>query len=231
MEFSIEDTGIGIAKENLSLIFQSFTQVDSSFTRRYEGTGLDLAIAKGLVELMGGEISVQSGKGEGSIFTFTLPLKVVQAHHPSPAQALSQGEGERLVAARILPIEDEPMIHEKITMMLAQKGMQVTITETGKEALEKWQEGSYYDLILMDLEMPEINGLKPTRSIREKEAMSEKRTCIIGLPAHARREIREECLETGMDRVETKLTDLALWPSRLAPFESARKKHGGQRAP
>ena len=203
LEFSVEDTGIGIAEEKLDLLFQSFTQVDSSFTRKYQGTGLGLAISKGLVELMGGEISVRSRKGEGSVFTFTLPLKTVKARPPSPAEARPEDTGERPVTARILLAEDDPMIREMITMMLARKGMEVATAETGREAFDRWTEG-FFDLILMDLQMPEMNGLEATRRIRQQEDEGKKRTCIIGLTAHARREIKEECLSAGMDRVVTK---------------------------
>ncbi len=199
--FSVIDTGIGIPEEKRELIFDSFSQADSSFTRSFGGSGLGLAISKGLVELMGGEIRVESREEEGSVFTFTLPLR--KADPQSAAAADSSRAKEKFVAARILLAEDEPMIREMITEMLARKGFHVDIAESGRDAVEKWRDGGY-DLILMDLQMPQVNGLDATRSIRAAEAEGKKRTCIIGLTAHARREIINECMEVGMDRVLTK---------------------------
>ncbi len=203
LEFSVTDTGIGIPTDKLDLLFQSFSQVDASFTRQYGGTGLGLAISKGLVELMGGEISIQSRKREGSVFTFSLPLKPVEQSRPTPAETQPEAPAEPQTAARILLVEDEPMIREIIIIMLSRKGWLIEIAETGREALDKWAGGTF-DLILMDLQMPQMNGLEVTRSIREKESGGEKRICIIGLTAHARRETRDACLQAGMDRVLTK---------------------------
>ncbi len=203
LEFSVADTGIGIPEDKLDLLFQSFSQVDASFTRQYGGTGLGLAISKGLVELMGGEISVQSRKRGGSVFTFSLPLKTVEQSCPAPAEAPPEAPAESQTAPRILLAEDDPMISEMITMMLSRKGWQIDIAETGREALDKWASGNF-DLILMDLQMPQMSGLEATRRIRAKEAGGEKRTCIIGLTAHARHEITDECLQAGMDKVLTK---------------------------
>ena len=202
LEFAVADTGIGIPEDKRDLLFESFSQADASFTRKYGGSGLGLAISKGLVELMDGKISVQSRKGQGSVFTFTLPLKTPGRSPSAPTEAPWEESGRPCAAVRILLAEDDPMIREMITLMLAQKGMQVALAETGREAVEKWAEGSF-DLIFMDLQMPEMNGLEATRSIREKE-VGEKRTCIVGLTAHVRREIKEECLAAGMDLVVTK---------------------------
>ncbi|MFO7644578.1 MAG: PAS domain S-box protein [Desulfosarcina sp.] len=200
LEFSVADTGIGIPEDKLDLLFQSFSQGDASFTRQYGGTGLGLAISKGLVELMGGEISVQSRKREGSVFTFSLPLKPVEQSHPAPAEAPPEAPAKPQLAARILLAEDDPTIRKMITMMLCRKGWQIDVADTGREALDQWASGNF-DLILMDLQMPQMSGLEVTRNIREKEAGREKRTCIIGLTAHALRETRDEYLKAGMDRV------------------------------
>ncbi|MDO3379463.1 ATP-binding protein [Geoalkalibacter halelectricus] len=202
LEFAVADTGIGIPEEKRDRLFESFTQADSSLTRKYGGTGLGLAISQGLVELMGGEISARGREGRGSVFTFTIPLKTADKQIPAAA-ATPKVTAEHSVGARILLAEDEPLVREMITMMLNQKGWRPEIAETGQEAVEKWEGGSF-DLILMDLQMPETSGLEATRTIREKEAGGGRRTCIIGLTAHARREIREECLEAGMDQVLNK---------------------------
>jgi CheY-like chemotaxis protein len=203
LEFSVADTGIGIPEEKSDLIFQSFSQVDSSFTRRYGGAGLGLAISKGLVELMGGAIFVQNRKGGGSIFTFTIPLKTPENQQSTQGEAGPEDSGKEHPAARILLAEDDPMIRELITMMLARHGYRTETAESGREALEKWEQGGV-DLILMDLQMPEMNGLEATRAIRKREAVGRGHIGIIGLTAHNRREVREECLSSGMDHVLVK---------------------------
>lgn len=203
LEFSVADTGIGIPEEKQDLLFKSFSQVDMSYHRQHGGTGLGLAISKGLIELMGGEISVQSQAGKGSIFTFTLPLKTVIQPKPVSFKAHSEGVFKQFSNIRILLVDDEPMIREMITMMLQRRGMRVETAENGSDALRKWQAGDF-DLILMDLQMPEMDGMEVTRSIRAEERAGAKHICIIGLTAHVRREIREECLASGMDRVLVK---------------------------
>jgi PAS domain S-box-containing protein len=202
LEFAVADTGIGIPEGKRDLLFQSFTQADSSFTRSFGGTGLGLAISKGLVELMDGEIYLHSRKEKGSVFTFAVPLRAVDKQRLPPAEASPEENGKR-ISASILLAEDEPMIREMITRMLAKRGWQAENAETGRDALEKWAGGDF-DVIIMDLQMPEMNGLEATREIREKESEGGKRTYIIGLTAHARPEIKEQCLRSGMDDVLTK---------------------------
>lgn len=203
LEFSVADTGIGIPEEKRHLIFQSFSQVDSSFTRTYGGAGLGLAISKGLVELMGGAIFFHSRKGGGSVFIFTIPLKTAENQHSPQGEGGQEDSVKEHPAARILLAEDDPMVREMITMMLTRQGYRTESARSGREALEKWEEGGF-DLILMDLQMPEMNGLEATRTIRKRETERGGRTGIIGLTAHNRREVREECLSSGMDYVLTK---------------------------
>jgi PAS domain S-box-containing protein len=202
LEFSVADTGIGIPEEKRHLLFQSFSQMDSSFHRQYGGSGLGLAISRGLVELMGGRIGLRSQEGEGSVFAFTIPLKAAESRVSIPPEALPEVSPERM-AARILLAEDEPMIRELITMLLARRGWQMETAETGREAVARWEKGAF-DVVLMDLQMPEMDGLEATQAIRGREAAGGRRTCIIGLTAHARSEIREDCLQAGMDEVLTK---------------------------
>jgi PAS domain S-box-containing protein len=210
LEFVVADTGIGIPEEKCELIFESFSQADGSLSRRYGGTGLGLAICKSLVELMGGEIFARSSKGRGSVFSFTLPLKPAGRNRPAPAEPapeIATGSGS---PARILLAEDEPLIREMIVMMLASRGWQAETAGSGRVAVEKWAKGDF-NILLMDLQMPEMNGLQATREIRKRERETGKRTCIIGLTAHSQREIRDDCLTAGMDRVLTKpvrMTDL-----------------------
>ncbi|WP_027716622.1 CHASE domain-containing protein [Desulfuromonas sp. TF] len=203
LEFAVADTGIGIPEEKQHLLFQKFSQTDSSFHRQYGGSGLGLAISKGLVELMGGQIDVQSRKGKGSVFTFTLPLKTVSERQSvaPPAETPLEVTVEEIPSARILIAEDDPLVREMVRMTLARGGWESETAETGREALKRYEQGSF-DLILMDLQMPEMDGIEATRAIRRKEAEDgARRTFIIGLTAHARPEIKEECLNAGMDEV------------------------------
>lgn len=201
LEFSIADTGPGIPEDKCHLLFKSFSQVDSSFTRQHGGSGLGLAISKGLVELMGGEISVKSQFGKGSVFTFSLPVQEAEAKKSTVrTEALPTPCDEKGVEVRILLTEDEPMIREMVIMMLSRRGWHIETAENGRQAVDKMEKGDF-NILLMDLQMPEMNGLEATRMIRELEAEKAKRSCIIGLTAHARREIRDECIKGGMDRV------------------------------
>jgi len=203
LKFAVADTGIGIPEDKQHLLFQKFSQTDSSFHRRYGGSGLGLAISKGLVELMGGEIGVQSRRGEGSVFTFTLPLKPAAGKQIAEPQAETPPElhARKNPSVRILLAEDDPLVQETVKMILARGGWEAQTAQTGKEALERYEKGGF-DLILMDLQMPEMDGIEATREIRQREAEEgEMRTSIIGLTAHARPEIREKCLNSGMDDV------------------------------
>jgi CheY-like chemotaxis protein len=203
LEFTVSDTGIGIPEDKHKQIFQTFSQVDSSPTRRHGGTGLGLAISKGLVELMGGRIGVRSRLGHGSIFTFTLPVKSIK----SP-KAVRLEEARRPLAAatpeaHILLVEDNPLVRDVVLMTLSRRPWLTTTAGTGRDAVQKWQTGNF-DLILMDLQMPDMDGLEATREIRRQEAGKGKRVGIIGLTAHANPVIRQECLDAGMNDVLVK---------------------------
>ncbi|MFO7984186.1 MAG: PAS domain S-box protein [Desulfuromonadales bacterium] len=202
LEFSISDTGIGIPEDKQGTLFESFTQVDSSFNRSYGGTGLGLAISKGLVELMGGEIWVRSREAEGSVFSFTIPLKTA-AGQQDTAATVPLEEFSDTSPAPILLAEDDPMIREAISLMLQQRGWRTEGVGTGREALERWRKGDL-PLILMDLQMPEMNGIEATQVIRKEGPEETGHCCIIGLTAHALPEVLEECLAAGMDEVLTK---------------------------
>ncbi|MFO7982039.1 MAG: ATP-binding protein [Desulfuromonadales bacterium] len=203
LNFSVSDTGIGIPGDKRELLFESFNQVDSSFSRHYSGTGLGLAISKGLIEIMGGEITLRSREGEGSVFTFTVPLKAPAEHSSVQAGTSSDSRSNRSAGASILVAEDDPLISEVISAMLEKRGCLPEAAANGRDALEKW-EVKEFDIILMDLQMPQLNGVEATRTIRERETATGGRTCIIGLTAHAHPEIKRECLASGMNQVLTK---------------------------
>lgn len=201
LEFSISDTGIGVPEEKRDLVFQRFTQGDGSFTRKYGGTGLGLAIVKGLVELMEGRIEVRESQGGGSDFYFTLPLIAGVSHEVASAGKLVEVVALPLSAPRILVVEDEAVLRGLIQTIMKQQGWGAETAANGVEAVQKWREGNF-DLILMDLQMPMMNGLEATREIRKAE--EGKPICILGLTAHTRREVENECLLAGMDQVLTK---------------------------
>jgi signal transduction histidine kinase/ligand-binding sensor domain-containing protein/ActR/RegA family two-component response regulator len=212
VRFSIRDTGIGIPLEQQEHIFHAFEQADSSTTRQYGGTGLGLAISSRIVRLMGGTIGVHSEVGVGSTFYFTVELppaelqrkpraKVPPANEllsPPPSNAghpLAEEGSEP--ALRILVVEDN-LINQKLALAILEKlGHHVSIAMDGVEALAKWQDK--FDLIFMDVQMPEMDGLEATRRIRLHESKSSSHIPIIAMTAHAMKGDRERCLEAGMD--------------------------------
>ena len=214
LEFSISDSGIGIPEEKLDRIFEPFNQVDSSLTRRHGGTGLGLAICRELVGLMGGEIRAESGFGQGSVFSFFLPVRPV-ASAASAAEPEVAMEEDRL-SKRILLAEDDPMVRALVDLILCRRGWEVCAVENGRQAVERWQAG-IYDLVLMDIQMPEMDGIEATRQIRRLESRQGTKTNIFALTAHAHAENRQECLAAGMDGVLTK-------PFRIEELDSLIQK-------
>ncbi|HJQ29832.1 MAG TPA: ATP-binding protein, partial [Rubrobacter sp.] len=204
VRFEVSDTGIGVTPEQQRRLFRSFTQADTSTTRRYGGTGLGLAISKQLVELMGGEILVESEPGIGSTFSFTLPLEKqpgdrVQpavkgpaplAADPSPAEAKES-------PARVLVAEDTLTNRMVAVELLKRRGYDVDVVSNGAEAVEALS-GTGYAAILMDIQMPEMDGYEATREIRRREGDAH-RTPIIAMTAHALQSDREKALSSGMD--------------------------------
>lgn len=202
LRFAVGDTGIGIPSEKKSQIFNAFTQADGTSTRQYGGTGLGLTISKKLVELMGGHIWVESEFGKGSTFTFTAQLEVQRIASSKPEMEtethISRGEDYRILVA-----EDNAINSKLVSRLLEKQGYQVKIAANGKEALASFKEDSF-DLILMDIQMPELGGLEATTAIRLLEKGSETHIPIVGLTAHAMKGDRDRCLAAGMDDYVTK---------------------------
>lgn len=194
LSFSISDTGIGIAKEDLPKLFHSFSQIESTYTKRYSGTGLGLVITKQLVEMMGGKIEIQSELGKGSIFRFNLKFGIAKA--PQNKQYVTRRIEKTMNPLHILLVEDDRVNQEVISKMLLQKGHFVVTTDNGYEAVEQFGKESF-DVILMDIQMPQMNGIDAARKIRLMDQA--KRTPIIAMTAYALTNDREHFLEQGMD--------------------------------
>ena len=206
LRFEVSDTGIGIPKEKLQSIFEAFTQADGSHTRRFGGSGLGLAITRRLISLMGGDIVVESEVGKGTRFQVELPLPVSRPAAAPAATAAPSSAG--LPALRILVAEDNAVNQAVIKGMLLRQGWTVALASNGAQAYERFLEKTF-DLILMDVQMPEVDGLEATALIRADEKRRElNRTPIIAFTAHAAGTQHEECLASGMDGVITKPVDL-----------------------
>ena len=198
--FSIKDTGIGIPEQGLALLFTRFSQVDTSFTRKFRGTGLGCAISRELVELMGGNIWVKSQPGVGSHFKFILPLaKAENIKFSSPAQPSFPDEKP----LNILVVDDTRFNQELLMVRLKKDGHRITLANNGKEAWEQFLDNPF-DLIFMDVTMPVMDGLKATRMIRTHEAQHGGNTPIIMLTGHSDDEMLQTCLDAGADGVITK---------------------------
>ncbi|WP_429192348.1 ATP-binding protein [Aeromonas salmonicida] len=190
LRVSVTDTGIGISAEDQALLFEPFSQVDSSATRRFSGTGLGLAISKRLVELMGGEIRLQSAPGQGSCFWFELPGMAL------PCECSSRPEPDQLPIQDldVLVVEDSPVNQLVVSLMLQKLVTRVRLAANGLEALAQVAEKKP-DLILMDMRMPQMDGLEATRRLRELGC----KMPIVALTANAMAEDRARCLAQGMD--------------------------------
>ncbi|MFB3766661.1 MAG: PAS domain S-box protein [Methanotrichaceae archaeon] len=195
LHFAIKDTGIGIPQGRMDKIFQSFSQADMSTTRKYGGTGLGLAISKRLVEIMGGKIWIESIVGKGSAFHFTLPVDVYLGHLPKANEALSQRKGKINGNIRILLAEDNAINQRVMLHMLKYLGCRADVAADGVEAL-KAMELQSYDLVLMDIQMPEMDGFETAKEIRRRWQSG---PMIVALTAYALEGDREKCLNAGMD--------------------------------
>jgi len=194
--FSVQDTGIGIPQDKLGAIFDSFTQADGSTSRRYQGAGLGLSIFKHLVDMMGGEVGVRSEEGRGSAFTFTLPLRIAPETAPRIEEEPATSE---LPPLTILLAEDNPVNQIFISELLEQQGHAVIKAHTGRRAVKALKENDV-DVVLMDIQMPEMDGIEATRIIRQSVNGHIKPDIpIIALTAHALKGDRERFLKAGMD--------------------------------
>ncbi len=221
LSFAVTDTGIGIAEDRLGSLFDAFVQADASTTRAFGGTGLGLTICKRLVEAMGGEIAVRSTLGQGSTFCFTVeapPVEPPARHRTTPPRGLTApGAGADL---RILVAEDNPVNQRVVELSLARLGHAITVVEDGERAVQAVAGGDF-ELVLMDLDMPLLDGLSATRCIRSGAGAQ---PYIVAVTANVTAEDRERCAAAGMD-------DFVSKPVRLEDLQRLLERYTAARVP
>ncbi len=199
---AVEDTGVGIPEDKLDAIFEKFTQADASVTRKFGGTGLGLAITQQLVELMGGEIGVDSLIEQGSTFWFTIPLTIAGEDNV-PVNLYDEKSGSADIELskdlRILAVDDHPINQTFAKKLLKKLGFShVDLAEDGQQALDMIEANSY-DIVLMDCQMPELDGYQATTILREREEKTGEHLPVVALTANAMVGDKEKCLKAGMD--------------------------------
>jgi CheY-like chemotaxis protein/anti-sigma regulatory factor (Ser/Thr protein kinase) len=210
LSVQVIDTGLGMTAEQMDQLFAKFTQADTSTTRRFGGTGLGLAISRELAERMGGTLDVASTPGRGSTFTLNLPLERVGEARAAVPAAQTEAHSAEAMTIRLLAAEDNTINQLVLRTLLAQLEIEPDIVENGALALAAWESGAY-DVILMDVQMPEMDGPAATRAIRAREAETGRpRTPIIALTANAMAHQVTEYAEAGMDGHVAKPIDARL---------------------
>jgi signal transduction histidine kinase/CheY-like chemotaxis protein/HPt (histidine-containing phosphotransfer) domain-containing protein len=203
IEFAVSDTGIGISPEDQEKIFIPFTQADASTTRNYGGTGLGLTISRKLVELMEGRIWVESRPGQGSTFYFTVPLKLQKGESAEKIKPRKTPLHSSRRGLRVLLVEDTPTNQKLAEFLLARRGHVIEIAQNGRQAVEMVEKKTY-DVVLMDVQMPVMDGFQATAAIRALSDPVKSHVPIIAMTAHALKGDAERCLEAGMDSYVSK---------------------------
>jgi PAS domain S-box-containing protein len=221
LTFAVKDTGIGIAPEERDKLFETFSQIDGSITRRFGGAGLGLTISKRLVEMMGGSMWVESEKDRGSTFCFTVRLKVAKRAPLRPQQKADQPQAS--VALHILLAEDNLVSRQLLIRLLLRIGHSIDEAKNGEEVLDLLKVNKY-DLILMDIQMPVMDGVEATRRIREAEQATGRHIPIIAVTAHALSGDRERFLAAGMDEYIAKPLQMEELFQKLEQFSPSTKQ-------
>jgi two-component system, sensor histidine kinase len=227
LSVSVTETGVGIPPDALADLFEKFTQVDTSTTRRFGGTGLGLAICQQLARLMGGAIGAESELGRGSTFTLTVPLsRIGDEQQPAPPPAPDTTAGRRYITFKVLAAEDNAVNQLVLKSLLNQVGIEPTVVTNGEEALAAWQ-SEEWDAILMDVQMPVMDGPTATRLIRAREAEAgRRRTPIIALTANAMSHHVAEYLAVGMDsHVAKPIEALRLFEALQTAIDRTSSEH------
>jgi CheY-like chemotaxis protein len=202
LRFEVQDQGVGIVPEKQKVIFAPFTQADTSITRHFGGTGLGLAICAKLVHAMGGEIGVRSTPGQGSTFFFTAAFDIDHSESSSDIMSLPDAEeaSDSVNSLRVLLVEDNEINQKLALSLLEREGHEVDVAPDGAQAVRMaTQSDTPYDLILMDMQMPVLDGLEATRRIRAHERNTREHVRIVAMTANAMAGDRERCLAAGMD--------------------------------
>jgi len=220
--FSIQDSGIGIHEKNIATIFETFTQLDDSISKKYQGTGLGLAISKNLVELMGGKIWVESHCNQGSTFFFTVVCKT-QKTNETPFQKPKPKSSVNITPLKILLAEDDDLVEKTIVFFLKKQGFQVVTVHDGYQVIESLKNNSF-DLVLMDIQMPKLDGIQTTKIIRSSKTQElNSNIPIIALTAYAMVEDQKRFIDAGMDDCVTKPIDFDLLFNQIQQVVQKKK--------
>lgn len=225
LEFAVKDTGIGIASDKVDRLFQPFSQLDTSMTRKYGGTGLGLAICKTLVEMMGGQIYLDTTEQRGATFVFT-----IQAKRYVETELIQRNGEEKPTDVKnenkyptVLIVDDHPINQKLMAIMLGKLGLLSDIAEDGQSALDMVNGSRYpYDYVFMDLQMPVMDGLECTRRIRESLSQSDQ-PIIIAMTANVMEGIQQRCIAAGMDDYISKPVKMGNVKQKIAQFQKQRQ--------
>ena len=214
LRLSVVDTGVGLSAEQQARLFQPFSQVDESATRRHGGAGLGLALSRQIARLMRGELTVESAPGRGSTFTCSVPAAVVETKHADPSK---QGTAVDLTSLRVLVVDDNPVNQLLAKSLLQKAGASAEVAENGLQAIARLERGpTDFDVVLMDVQMPELDGLETTRELRRRPEFE--KTPIIALTAHALEEEHARCLAAGMNGYLSKPIEVATFYATLRRY-------------
>ena len=201
LRFNVSDTGIGISPDRVEHVFESFEQAEAGTARKYGGTGLGLTISRNLVHLLGGELRVSSEVGTGTTFSFIIPLQIPEQTEIAVTPRLDEAHSKQLAGKRILVAEDNEINQKVVDHVLQKAGIVATIVNNGKEAADHLEAGEEFDMVILDLRMPLMDGFQTAVYIREKLKLS---LPIIAMTASALRNEREKCMQLGMNGYLTK---------------------------